>query len=45
VANLLKAPTQFTVSKQDKKHRLNLDDIKKMIIYEDDNWIVFNKSA
>ncbi len=45
VENLLKTPSQFTISKQDKKHQVSLEDIQKMIIYEDENWLVFNKPA
>ena len=40
-----KKPTVFANSKSMKMDSLKLDDIQKMIIYEDDNRIVFNKPA
>ncbi len=40
-----KTPTKIANSKEEKMKRLKLDKISPMIIYEDDNWIVFNKPA
>jgi 23S rRNA-/tRNA-specific pseudouridylate synthase len=31
--------------RNNRKHNLKLDDIKKQIIFEDENWIVWNKYA
>lgn len=40
-----KAPNKISDSKEEKMRWLKLDKINPMIIYEDDNWIVFNKPA
>lgn len=40
-----KVPPKIVSSKKDKIKSLELDKINSMIIYEDDNWIVFNKPA
>ncbi len=45
VENIIKKPTEFVISKEDKKLNISLEDIQKMILYEDDNWLVFNKLA
>lgn len=40
-----KKPEVLAAPKTTKVKVLKLEDIKKMIIYEDDNWVVFNKPA
>ena len=40
-----KKPKDIAISKENKIKKTNLDDIKKMILYEDANWVVFDKPA
>ena len=40
-----KKPKQLILDKENKIKELSLDDIKQLIIYEDENWIVFDKPA
>ena len=40
-----KKPTTLANDRQSKFKNLKMGEIKKMIIYEDDNWIVFDKPA
>lgn len=40
-----KKPKMLAVSKEQKLKNLDLGEIKKMIIYEDDDWLVFDKPA
>ena len=40
-----KKPDKIAVPKENKIKQLDLKDIKKILIYEDENWIVFNKPA
>jgi len=40
-----KKPTKLADTRQQKFKDLNVSNIKKMIIYEDENWLVFDKPA
>lgn len=40
-----KKPKQLILDKENKIKELSLDDIKQLIIYEDENWVVFDKPA
>ncbi len=40
-----KKPKELAVSKENKIKKMKIEDIKNIIIYEDQNWIVFDKPA
>jgi 23S rRNA pseudouridine955/2504/2580 synthase len=40
-----KKPKDLTITKENKLDKLTLNDIKKMIIFEDKDWVVFDKPA
>jgi 23S rRNA-/tRNA-specific pseudouridylate synthase len=40
-----KKPTKLANDRQSKFKDLKIDEIKKIIVYEDENWIVFDKPA
>ncbi len=43
IEDILKKPQEVILDKNEKKLKVSLKDIENMIIYEDENWIVFNK--
>ena len=45
IANLVKKPSQILINKEQKSHNLTLKELKKQILFEDDNWIFWNKPA
>ncbi len=45
INDLLKNPAQVLITKDQKTHNLNLEDLKKQILFEDTNWIFWNKPA
>jgi 23S rRNA pseudouridine955/2504/2580 synthase len=45
IENIIKKPSEIITSKENKKIKINLNDIKKQILYEDDNRIFWNKPA
>ena len=45
IKDLLKSPSQILITKDQKSHNLSLKDLKKQILFEDDNWIFWDKPA
>lgn len=45
IENILKKPSEIIIPKDEKKFKVNLNDIKKQILYEDENRIFWNKPA
>ena len=43
IQNIIKKPSESILPKKDKKYKINLEEIKKQILYEDENWIFWNK--